>query len=140
MSSLGHVLFVWTALSLLGGSAVTPPAWLSQAVADRIIEMAELLAHPEQYDKQIVSVVGEVANLETFVTRNGQSGYAFLLKASGGTVKVIGMGTVPAQNGESVLVQGLFNRLRQAGRSAVLNEIKAELVQPLNRFIPELVG
>lgn len=102
--------------------------------------MADLLAHPDQYDKQTVSVVGEVTNLQTATTRDGQNVYGFVLKSIGGTVKVIGQGRTTVHNGEYVVVEGIFNRLRQGGRSAVLNEIKAELVRPLNRLTPDFVG
>lgn len=108
--------------------------------ADGILEMSDLLAHPDQYDKQSVSVVGEVANLQTATTRDGQSAYGFLLKSGGGTVKVIGIGRTTVHDGEQVVVEGVFNRLRQSGRTAVLNEIKAELVRPLARLNPDFVG
>lgn len=114
--------------------------WESAAFAGGILEMADLLAHPDQYDKQTVSVVGEVTNLQTATTRDGQNVYGFVLKSIGGTVKVIGQGRTTVHNGEYVVVEGIFNRLRQGGRSAVLNEIKAELVRPLNRLTPDFVG
>jgi hypothetical protein len=108
--------------------------------AGDVVELADLLAHPDQYDKQAVAVVGEVAELQTATTRDGQSAYGFLLKASGGTVKVIGLGKTAVHDGAQVVVEGTFNRLRQGGRTVVLNEIKAELVRPLARLTPDFVG
>jgi hypothetical protein len=108
--------------------------------AGDIVELADLLAHPDQYDKQAVAVVGEVADLQTATTRDGQSVYGFLLKAGGGTVKVIGLGKTAVHDGAQVVVEGTFNRLRQGGRTVVLNEIKAELVRPLARLTPDFVG
>jgi hypothetical protein len=108
--------------------------------AGDIVELADLLAHPDQYDKQAVAVVGEVADLQTATTRDGQSAYGFLLKAGGGTVKVIGLGKTAVRDGAQVVVEGTFNRLRQGGRTVVLNEIKAELVRPLARLTPDFVG
>ena len=104
------------------------------------MELADLLAHPDQYDKLAVTVVGEVTDLQTATTRDGQSAYGFLLKAGGGTVKVIGLGKTTAHDGAQVVVEGTFNRLRQGGRTLVLNEIKADLVRPLARLTPDLVG
>ncbi len=109
-------------------------------LAGGIVELADLLAHPDQYDKQAVTVVGEVAELQTATTRDGQSAYGFLLKAGGGTIKVIGLGRTSVRDGAQVVVEGTFNRLRQGGRTVVLNEIKAELVRPLARLTPDLVG
>ncbi len=104
------------------------------------MELAHLLAHPDQYDKQAVSVVGEVTNLQTATSKDGQSAYGFFLKSGEGTVKVIGLGKTVVREGEQVVVEGVFNRLRQGGRAAVLNEIKADLVRPLARLTPDLVG
>jgi hypothetical protein len=108
--------------------------------AGDMLEMADLLAHPDQYDKQLISVVGEVSNLQSGTTRDGQNAFGFLLKSGGGTVKVIGLGRTQVHDGEQVVVEGIFNRLRQGGRTAVLNEIKAELVRPLARLTPDFVG
>lgn len=114
-----------------------PPANLQ---AGDLVELADLLAHPDQYDKQAVTVVGEVADLQTATTRDGQSAYGFLLKAGAGTVKVIGLGKTAVRDGAQVVVEGTFNRLRQGGRTVVLNEIKAELVRPLAHLTPDFVG
>jgi hypothetical protein len=108
--------------------------------AGSMVELVDLLAHPDQYDKQAVAVVGEVADLQTATTRDGQSVYGFLLKAGGGTIKVVGLGKTTVHDGAQVVVEGIFNRLRQGGRTAVLNEIKADLVRPLARLTPDFVG
>jgi hypothetical protein len=85
-------------------------------------------------------VVGEVSNLHVATTRDGQSAYGFLLKSGGGVVKVIGMGRTTVRDGEQVVVEGVFNRLRQGGRTVVLNEIKAAVVRPLAQLTPDFVG
>jgi hypothetical protein len=109
-------------------------------VAGNLLEMADLLAHPDQYDKQSVAVVGEVTHLQTATSKDGQSAYGFFLKSGEGTVKVIGLGKVAVREGEQVVVEGVFNRLRQGGRAVVLNEIKADFVRPLARFTPDFIG
>ena len=126
------MLALSTVLACLGS-----PASLQ---AGGILELADLLAHPDQYDKQAVAVVGEVTDLQTATTRDGQSAYGFLLKAGSGTVKVIGLGKTAVRDGAQVVVEGTFNRLRQGGRTVVLNEIKAEVVRPLARLTPDFVG
>jgi hypothetical protein len=126
-----------TLLFLTAASVAGLPAAL---VAGNVLEMADLLAHPEQYDKQAVAVVGEVTNLQTATSKDGQSAYGFFLKSGEGTVKVIGLGKVAAREGEQVVVEGVFNRLRQGGRAVVFNEIKANIVRPLARLTPDFVG
>jgi hypothetical protein len=110
------------------------------AAAGPMLEITELISHAEQYDRQMVVVVGRVTNLQTATTRQGQPGYGFLLNAEGGTVKVVGLGRAEIQDGEQVVVEGVFNRLRQVGRTIVYNEIKASVVRSVSRLNPDLVG
>lgn len=105
-----------------------------------LLEIAELLAHPEQYDHQDVVVSGAVTNVQLATNRQGQPAYGFLLKDQAGTLKVISLGQAEIHEGDQVIVEGVFSRLRQVGRSIVYNEIKALSVKPLNRLNPDLVG
>lgn len=105
-----------------------------------LLQIADLISKAELYDQQMVTVVGQVENLQIASTRQGRIGYGFLLKDAKGTVKVVGLGRVPVRNGEQVIVEGIFSRLRQVGRAIVYNEIKADHVQSLDRLNPDLVG
>ena len=108
--------------------------------ASGLLEMADLLSHPEQYDRQMVVVVGRVTNVQTGATMKGEPGYGFLLKDSTGTVKVVGLGKTQVQEGDQVIVEGVFTRLRQTGRKIIYNEIKASQIRPIDRLNPDLVG
>ena len=110
------------------------------AVASNLLNLAEIIAHPDQYDRQEVVVSGQVTNVQLATNRQGQPAYGFLLKDSSGTVKVIGLGQVEVKEGDQVIVEGVFSRLRQAGRTIIYNEIKALSVKSLNRLNPDLVG
>jgi cytochrome c-type biogenesis protein CcmE len=105
-----------------------------------LLEIAELLAHPEQYDRQEIVVTGQVTNLQLATNRQGQPAYGFLLKDQAGTLKVISLGQAEVREGEQVIVEGVFSRLRQAGRTIIYNEIKATSIKPINRLNPDLVG
>ena len=105
-----------------------------------LLEIAELLAHPEQYDRQEIVVTGQVTNLQLATNRQGQPAYGFLLKDHAGTLKVISLGQAEVREGEQVIVEGVFSRLRQAGRTIIYNEIKATSIKPVNRLNPDLVG
>ncbi len=118
------------------GNISAPPG----TSAAGMLEIAELLAHPEQYDHQDVVVSGSVTNVQLATNRQGQPAYGFLLKDQAGTLKVISLGQADVHEGDQVIVEGVFNRLRQVGRSIVYNEIKALSVKPLNRLNPDLVG
>ncbi|MEE8494250.1 MAG: hypothetical protein V3S25_09430 [Nitrospirales bacterium] len=115
------------------------PIW-----ASGMLEIAELVSAPAQYDQQKVAVVGHVSNLTTAKNRKGQTFYGFLLKDTDGTVdgtvKVLGPGKAPVREGEYIMVEGIFRRLRQFGRVARYNEIKPTLIRTLARLHPDLVG
>lgn len=108
--------------------------------AGNMLDIADLLSHPDQYDKQSVVVAGRVTNLQIATNRQGQLAYGFLLNDTNGSVKVVGLGKAEVHDGDQVLVEGIFSRLRQAGRAIIYNEIKANSIQPLDRLNPELVG
>ena len=111
-----------------------------RALAISLTEIAELLAHPEQYDHRDVVVTGKVTNVQLATNRQGQPAYGFLLQDQAGTIKVISLGQVEVREGDFVIVEGIFSRLRQVGRTVVYNEIKALSVKPLNRLDPDFVG
>ena len=111
-----------------------------RANASSLIEIADLIAHPEQYDHQDVTVSGKVTNIQLATNRQGQPAYGFLLQDQAGTLKVISLGQVEVREGDQVIVEGVFSRLRQVGRSIVYNEIKALSIKPLNRLNPDFVG
>ena len=116
---------------------VLAPTRLSMA---GMLEITELLSHPDQYDKQLVVVVGRVTNLQIATNRQGQFAYGFLLKDVSGSVKVVGLGKADVRDGDQVIVEGVFSRLRQTGRAIVYNEIKASVIRTLDRLNPDLIG
>jgi hypothetical protein len=120
-----------------------PPSSLGSAApaaASALIEIAELLTHPELYDHQDVVVTGKVMNVQLATNRQGQPAYGFLLQDQAGTLKVVSLGQLEVHEGDQVIVEGVFSRLRQVGRTIVYNEIKALSVKPLARLNPDLVG
>jgi cytochrome c-type biogenesis protein CcmE len=111
-----------------------------QVHASGLLEITELLTHPEQYDRQEVVVSGQVTNVQLATNRQGEPAYGFLLKDQAGTLKVISLGQIEVREGDQVIVEGVFSRLRQAGRTIIYNEIKALSIKPMNRLNPDLVG
>ncbi|MBX3328485.1 MAG: hypothetical protein U0223_01615 [Nitrospira sp.] len=134
-TSLTSVLFLF----VLGVCAPGLPS-TSPALASGLVEIAELLAHPEQYDHQDVVVTGKVMNVQLATNRQGQPAYGFLLQDQAGTLKVVSLGQLEVREGDQVIVEGVFSRLRQVGRTIVYNEIKAISVKPMTRLNPDLVG
>lgn len=108
--------------------------------AGGMLELAELVSHPEQYDRQMVAVTGQVSDLRAGKDREGRDVYGFLLREGESLVKVFGVGRTPVREGEHIVVEGVFHRLRGAGRAATYNQIKATLIRSLERLHPDLVG
>jgi hypothetical protein len=125
---------------LIAVLAFTGAVMAASLCAATLTEVTDLLAHPDQYDHQIVTVSGKVANFQLATNREGRPAYGFLLQSSTGTVKVVGLGKAEVREGDYVIVEGVFSRLRQAGRTIVYNEIKATSVQSMTRMNPDLVG
>lgn len=115
-------------------------AFATPVQAASLIDIAELIAHPEQYDHQDVVVTGKVMNVQLATNRQGQPAFGFLLQDQAGTLKVVSLGQVEVREGDQVIVEGIFSRLRQVGRTIVYNEIKALSIKPLSRLNPDLVG
>jgi hypothetical protein len=111
---------------------------LSAPAIAEMLELAEVIAHPQHYDRKEVVVMGQVNAVQPITDKQGQPAFQFLLKDNAGTLKVISR--VPVQEGDQVVVEGTFTRRRQGGRIAVYNEVSAIVVRPLNQFDADLVG
>lgn len=129
-----------TVLCIAGLVVVIAVGTSATGCASSLLDLADLVAHPEQYDRQDVVVSGQVTNVQLATNRQGQPAYGFLLKDQGGTVKVIGLGQVEVREGDQVIVEGVFTRLRQVGRTIIYNEIKALSIRSMTRLNPDLVG
>ena len=103
-----------------------------------LLEMADLMAHPEMYDHKAVVVIGLVKDVQLVIDQKGEPTFKFLLADSVGTLKVTSR--IPVQNGDQIIVEGTFTRRRQGGRLTVYNEVNAFTVRPLNQFNSDLVG
>lgn len=114
------------------------PLILSTAAGAEMLELTEVIAHPQHYDRKEVVVMGQVNAVQLITDKQGQRAFQFLLKDNTGTLKVISR--VPVQEGDQVVVEGTFTRRRQGGRLAVYNEVTAILIRPLNQFDADLVG
>ncbi len=103
-----------------------------------MLEMTDLMAHPEVYDHKAVVVIGLVKDVQQVIDQNGQPTYKFLLADGQSTLKVTSRTQV--RNGDQIIVEGTFTRRRQGGRLTVYNEVNALTIRPLNQFNSDLIG
>ena len=103
-----------------------------------LLEMADLMAHPEVYDHKAVVVIGLVKDVQLVIDQKGEPTFKFLLADNVGILKVTSR--IQVQNGDQVIVEGMFTRRRQGGRLTVYNEVNAFTIRPLNQFNSDLVG
>lgn len=103
-----------------------------------LLELTEVIAHPQHYDRKEVVVMGQVTDVQSVIDKQGQPAFQFFLRGTAGTLKVISR--VAVQDGDQVIVEGTFTRRRQGGRLAVYNEVSAMVIRPLNQFDADLVG
>ena len=103
-----------------------------------LLEMTDLMAHPQHYDRKEVIVMGQVINVQQATDRQGQPAFQFLLKDGVGILKVLSR--MEVQDGDQIIVEGTFTRRRQSGRLPVYNEVTATSVRALNQFNPDLVA
>jgi hypothetical protein len=134
------MIYPYVRLTLLFGCLFIALSVLVPVEGGSMLQITELISHPDHYDRQMVTVIGRATNLQTAANRQGQPGYGFLLNHNGATVKVVALGRAEFEEGDDVIVEGVFNRLRQTGRTVVYNEIKATAIRPISRLNPELVG
>jgi len=128
-SSLAPLAFLLVVLAQL--------LFVSSANAD-LLEMADLMAHPEVYDHKTVVVIGSVKDVQLVFDQKGEPTFKFLLADDDGTLKVTSR--VQVQDGDQVIIEGTFTRRRQGGRLTVYNEVNAFTVRPLNQFNSDLIG
>ena len=138
---IGTLLAHHATLVFVTAATLSLCLWTGAPVFSRdILQIADLITHPEQYDHQQVRVTGQVTNMQLATTRDGRPAYGFLLKDRAGTLKVVALGRAEVREGDLIIVEGLFSRVRQAGRTIIYNEIKATSVRSMTRLNPDLVG
>ena len=137
-NSLVHTRLSPLTVTLFWLALISNPLFLSSAIDAQLLEMTDLMAHPQHYDRKEVVVMGQVSNVQQVMDKEGRQVFQFFLKDGVGTLKVLSRTLV--QEGDQVIVEGTFTRRRQSGRITVYNEVNATSVRPLNQLHPDLVA
>lgn len=137
-NSLVHTHLSPLIVTLFWLALISSPLILSSPTDAQLLEMTDLMAHPQHYDRKEVVVMGQVSNVLQVMDKEGRLAFQFFLKDGVGTLKVLSRTLV--QDGDQVIVEGTFTRRRQSGRITVYNEVNATSVRPLNQLHPDLVA
>jgi hypothetical protein len=87
-----------------------------------------ILAAPERYDKQAVTLGGAVTSLSQRVSRRGNPYYTFDLQDATGRIRVFSFGQAPCSEGRQALVDGTFATVKRVGGYTFYNEVTATRV------------
>jgi hypothetical protein len=121
-SSLWLSLLQLTAIALSLTLVIVPPALALSATAGAI------LAAPERYDGQSVTLEGTVTHLSERVSQRGNAYYTFDLRDSTGVIRTFSFGKATCTEGMRATVDGTFERAKQVGRYTFYNEVTASRV------------
>jgi hypothetical protein len=88
-----------------------------------------ILADPNQFDGQPVTLRGTVTNLRGRISARGNAYYTFDLDDGKQAIRVFSFGESACKNGQIAAVEGQFLKVKQQGRYRFYNEVDARRVE-----------
>ncbi len=110
------------------GVALLLFALFTLALAQSVrVSPSDILATPDRYDGQYVTLSGTITNLRETVSRRGNPYYTFDLSDGKATVRVFSFGTPPCRAGGAT-VEGTYQWIKRQGRYTFHNEVTASRI------------
>jgi len=109
--------------ALILAAAVVPPG----AANAPVTTPSEILANPDRFDGQVVTIEGTMTNLRQRVSRRGDPYYKFDLSDGKQAIRVFSLGRSPCRSG-AVMVEGTFNKMKRGRRYTSYNVVNASRV------------
>jgi len=100
-------------------------AWT--ALAQVPTSPAEILANPDRFNGQLVTIHGTITNFRERLSRRGNAYYTLDLSDAKQSIRVFSFGKSPCQSG-AVTVEGTFEKVKRQGRFVFYNEVTAARV------------
>ena len=88
---------------------------------------SDILANPDRFDGQAITIRGTVTNLQERVSRAGNPYYTLDLRDGKQAIRIFSFGTAPCRAGTAT-VEGTFAKAKQQGRYTFYNEVTATRV------------
>jgi hypothetical protein len=123
MTGLSRAMSTRITFALILAAAVVP----SGATYEAVTTPSEILANPDRFDGQIVTIEGTMIDLKQRVTRFGDPLYKFYLSDGKLAIRVISLGSPPCQSG-AVTVEGTFAKIKRGRLSVSYNVVSASRV------------
>ncbi|QLH52795.1 MAG: hypothetical protein CH6_0127 [Candidatus Kapaibacterium sp.] len=98
---------------------------LSFVLAQTKTTVESILENPDNYDGELVEVVGKVENFKSKVSKRGNAYITFDLRGESASITVFSFGRFNLSNGDRVKVVGYFQKEKNVGRYTFYNEIDA---------------
>ncbi len=95
--------------------------------APGVSSVGAILADPDRFDGQPVTLRGTITNLRERVSRRGNAYYTFDLLEGGRGLRVFSFGTPPCRSGTAT-VEGTFFKVKRQGRYTFYNEVEAATI------------
>ncbi len=118
-------------IRLAGRSLLLVAFWLAVAIVPPASALdatpSAILANPDRFDGQPVTIRGTIANLHETVSRRGNPYYTFDLGDGTRAIRVFSFGKAECRSGTAT-VEGTFAKVKQVGRLTFRNEITATQV------------
>ena len=109
--------------ALILAAAVVPPG----AAYAPVTALSEILANPDRFDGQVVTIEGTMTNLRQRVSRRGDPYYKFDLSDGKQAIRVVSLGRSPCRSG-AVMVEGTFDKMKRGKRYTSYNVVNASRV------------
>jgi hypothetical protein len=104
-------------------TALGPLAWVNAGPVS--ISPSELLANPDRFDGQAVTLQGTVEQFRDKVSPDGAPYVKFLLGDGASAVRVFSLGRSPCRNGMQATVEGTFEKVNRLGRLPYYHAVTA---------------
>ena len=114
---------VTVTLALILAAAVVSPV----AVYALVTTPGEILANPDRFDGQVVTIEGTMSKLRQRVSRRGNPYYTFDLSDGKQAIRVFSFGRSPCRSG-AVMVEGAFDKVKRERQYVFHNEVNASRV------------
>ena len=114
---------VTVTLALILAAAVVSPV----AVYALVTTPGEILANPDRFDGQVVTIEGTMSKLRQRVSRRGNPYYTFDLSDGKQAIRVFSFGRSPCRSG-AVMVEGAFDKVKRGRQYVFHNEVNASRV------------